>query len=89
MQNSGVIANDEYEAARQAKLIVAPERDSHYLVDFVREELLRDYAEEALMAGGFNVFTTVDLQLQGAALDAVIKGVSLVEEQTSQAGWQS
>src|SRR5207244_9872952 len=55
--------------------------EAPYFVDFVRDELLKHYSEEELMNGGFSVHTTLDLDLQKAAVEAVDKGLVFVEEQ--------
>jgi penicillin-binding protein 1B len=84
MLDTGEIGKKEYEEAKQAKLEIAPNLDpgeGHYLVDYIREELLRDFSQETLMTGGLTVHTTVDLELQKAAMDAVANGLGLVEKQ--------
>jgi penicillin-binding protein 1B len=84
MLDTGEIGHEEYETARQAKLEIAPTLDpveGHYLVDYIREELSRDFPQETLMNGGLSVHTTVDLELQKAALEAVANGLALVEKQ--------
>ena len=50
-------------------------------MDFTRDELLRDYSEDEVMNGGYSVYTTLDLNLQRAAVDAVAKGLTLVEKE--------
>jgi penicillin-binding protein 1B len=82
MHDSKSISDAEYEEAKQAQLTIAPKVDpaeGHYLIDFVQEELRRDFPEETLMSGGLKVYTTVDIPLQKAALEAVAQGLILVE----------
>jgi penicillin-binding protein 1B len=85
MQHSGAITTENYENAKQAALGIIPfpvdATDAPYLVDFIHEELLKDYSEEELTNGGFGVYTTLDPDLQKAAVDAVAKGLAFVEEQ--------
>lgn len=85
MQRTGTITAEDYETARMAPMEItkatADATDAPYFVDFVREELSKDYSEEELMNGGLSVFTTLDTGLQKAAVDAVAKGLSLVEGQ--------
>src|SRR5207249_3899969 len=50
-------------------------------VDFIREELSKDYPEDELMNGSLSVYTTLDSDLQKAAVEAVAKGLAFVEEQ--------
>ena len=57
--------------------MTADATEAPYLVDFIREELLKDYSEEELMTGGFSVYTTLDPDLQKAAVEAVAKGLRI------------
>jgi penicillin-binding protein 1A len=54
-------------AARQSK---AP-----HFVDYVIARLEADYGSAAVQQGGFNVYTTLDLDLQQLAADSVTRGV--------------
>lgn len=85
MRRTDAIKDEEYEMAIRCELNVAPPKldltDAPYFVDFVREELSKDYSETELMRGGLNVYTTLDPELQKAAVEAVEKGLALVEEQ--------
>jgi penicillin-binding protein 1B len=85
MRHTGAITPENYEKAKQAELKIIPVKtdatEAPYLVDFIREELLKDYSEEELMTSGFSVYTTLDPDLQKAAVEAVAKGLAFVEEQ--------
>jgi penicillin-binding protein 1B len=85
MEHTGAITAENYEKAKQSELestrLTADATEAPYLVDFIREELLKDYSEEELMTGGFNVYTTLDPNPQKAAVEAVAKGRAFVEEQ--------
>lgn len=87
MHRTEAIKKAEFEMASGRQLNVAPPKldltDAPYFVDFVREELSKDYSETELMSGGLNVYTTLDPELQKAAVEAVEKGLALVEEQLS------
>ena len=54
---TGAITTENYEKARQSELKIIPVKvdatDAPYLVDFIHEELLKDYSEEELMNNGF------------------------------------
>jgi penicillin-binding protein 1B len=81
--DTGQVTQTEYEEAKQAEVKISPSLDStegHYLVDYIREELVRDYPQGTLMSGGLRVYTTVDLKLQKVALDAVQHGLQAVEK---------
>jgi len=82
LRESEKITDAQYEEAKRSELKIAPNVDpteGQYLVDYVQEELRRDFPEETLMAGGLKVYTTVDIPLQKAAIEAVARGLTLVE----------
>jgi penicillin-binding protein 1B len=85
MAGLGSITKEEYDRARLAELKVAPLKpditDAPYLVDFIREELLKDYSQAELLNGNLRVYPTLDPGLQKAAVEAVDKGLSYVAEQ--------
>ena len=49
----------------------------------VRDQLLNQYSEARLNSEAFRVYTTLDLDLQRAATEAVHEGMRLVDEQVS------
>jgi len=81
MRNLGVITNEEYEKAKSAELNVAPLKldatDAPYLVDYIREELGKDYSEQALTEANLKIYTSLDPALQRAAVEAVDKGLKV------------
>jgi penicillin-binding protein 1B len=85
MQQTGAITPENYEEAKQTEMEVvqlkADSTDAPYLIDFIRGELSKDYSEEELMNGGLSVYTTLDPGLQKAAVEAVARGLTFVEEQ--------
>ena len=84
MRESGSISREDYQEAKQAQLQLvqsATDTETSYFVDFTREELLRDYSEEQIMYGGYNVYTTLDLNLQKAAIDSIANGLRLVDKE--------
>jgi len=86
MADAGDITKAQFEQARQEPLKIAGTVDpteGQYLVDYIREELLKDFSEDRLMTGGLSVHTTVDLKLQTIATEAVRNGLALVNVQLS------
>jgi penicillin-binding protein 1B len=85
MRENNSISEEQYQSAKEAELEIIQSTtdvtEAPYFVDFTRDELLKNYSEEELMNGGFNVYTTLDLDLQKAAVEAVAKGLVFVEEQ--------
>src|SRR5438105_838111 len=80
MREMGSIKEADYQSVRQAGLEIAPPdadvAQTAYFVDFTREELLKNYSEEEVRFGGYSVYTTLDLDLQRAAVEAVEKGLA-------------
>src|SRR5207249_912696 len=81
----GTINDRDYEEAKTTELKIAPIKvdatDAPYLVDHVREELLRDFTEEEITNSNLRVYTSMDLALQKAAVEAVQNGLKAVQQQ--------
>ena len=78
------ITAEEAEKAKAAELKLAPFKvdtsDAPYLVDYIRNSLLQDFTEDALNNGGLRVETTMDPDLQRAAVNALVKGLNDVNQ---------
>ncbi|MBI4472500.1 MAG: transglycosylase domain-containing protein [Acidobacteria bacterium] len=85
MRELNMVTPEEFETARDSEMRVAPIKvdatDAPYLVDFIREELQKDFTEEDLINNNLRIYTTLDPELQRAAVEAVEKGLQFVEEQ--------
>jgi penicillin-binding protein 1B len=79
------ITAQERDKAKQAELNLAPLKvdatDAPYLVDYIREELVKDFSEDTLINDSLKIYTTLDPQLQRIAVDAVGNGLKFVQEQ--------
>src|SRR3989441_4260816 len=88
MRAAGAINDREYEEAKSADIKVAPIKvdasDAPYLVDFVREELLKDFSEDDITNSNLRVYTSLDPVLQRAAVEAVQNGLKFVQMQIGQ-----
>ncbi len=84
MEEIGALNPTEAEQARNAPLEVAAQNfeasQAPYLVDLVREQLLGRFSEEEVLSQGFRVYTTLDLDLQKAASEAVRVGMATMDE---------
>jgi penicillin-binding protein 1B len=82
MAELGFIKPEEAKAAKEAELTLAPfkvdTRDAPYFVDYIQDSLLKDFSPEALNNDGLRVETTLDPDLQKAAVDALVKGLQEV-----------
>jgi penicillin-binding protein 1B len=85
MRDAKFISQADYQKASESPIELAPIRvdasDAPYFVDYLREQLQRDFSEEALTNDGLRIYTTLDPDLQNAAVDAVEKGISLIDQQ--------
>ncbi len=84
MKDNGYITEGQKEAAIQTPLKVVPPNydygDAPYFVDLVRDQLLDKYSETDLVTQQYRVYTTLDLELQRAAFEAVRDGMKQVDE---------
>ena len=84
MADMGKITRAEAEKAKATPISLIPAKidstDAPYLVDYIRESLLRDFSDDALINDSLSVYTTIDPELQSAAVEAVSKGLKGVEE---------
>src|SRR6185295_7790701 len=81
MHETKSINDQDYDLAKNAAVKVAPLKvdgtDAPYLVDFIREELAKDFSDEALINDNLKIYTSLDPDLQKAAVDAVDKGLKV------------
>ena len=79
MHSTHAITDAEFEAAKASPVNVAPLKmdasEAPYLVDFIRDELQKDYSDDVLLNGNLRVYTSIDPDLQKAAVEAVEKGL--------------
>ena len=85
MRTLGKINGQQYEEAKNAEIKVVPPKidasDAPYLVDYVREELLKDFSEDEITNSSLRVYTSLDPALQKIAVDAVSNGLKFTNEQ--------
>jgi len=84
MLQQGIIASDQYHAARSAALpspadVHLPgtqEQRGQYFVNYVKQQLVDEYGSSRVFGGGLRVYTTLDLGLQKMARKAIAKSLS-------------
>jgi len=85
MVENEVISQAQADQAKATPLkLAAPNveaSDAPYFVDMVRESLLAEYKDSDLNDNGYRIYTSLDLQLQKAAADAIDAGMKLVDDQ--------
>lgn len=81
MVDTGYLKPDEAAAARAAPLALAESQplggDAAYFVHFVQDQIQQRYPliAQNLHQGGYRIYTTLDLNVQQAALDALQQGL--------------
>jgi penicillin-binding protein 1B len=85
MRSLGTITKAELESAKVADLKLAPVKvdatDAPYLVDFIRDELEKDFTDDDVTNRSLRVYTSLDPALQRAAVEAVQTGLKAVQDQ--------
>jgi penicillin-binding protein 1A len=73
----GYIDRDEYDNAINMPIITQRPREetedifAPYFVEYVKQELIEDYGVEKVFKGGFEIYTTLDPEMQIAAENAI------------------
>ena len=84
MVDTGAITPQERDEAAATPIEVAPTytvaTEAPYFVDMVKEQLLDRYSEEDLISQSYRIYTTLDLNLQRAAAEAMRIGLEEVDE---------
>ena len=84
MRQNGYISEREYAVASEAPLqvvsSVSESAEAPYFVDLVNDELLH-FSDRDFQSSSYRVYTTLDLDLQRAATEAVRIGMQNVDEQ--------
>ena len=84
MRQNGYVSDREYAQAIEAPLNIAKgvsqSADAPYFVDLVNETLQSRFQDVDFQAHSFRVYTTLDLNLQRAAAEAVRIGMQQVDE---------
>ena len=84
MADEGYITGDEATNAMREPLVVAPrgvDNEAPYFVDMVGQQVTELFPKVLADSPNVNVYTTLDLSLQRAALDAMRSGLAGVDKQ--------
>ncbi|MEO8663825.1 MAG: PBP1A family penicillin-binding protein [Bryobacteraceae bacterium] len=85
MRENGLITDREYAKAITAPVTVAPggaeSTDAPYFVDLVNDELQENFADHDFQTNSYRVYTTLDMNLQREAVEAVRIGMKEVDDQ--------
>ena len=84
MQENGFIKPEQVKEAKLAPLGVVSggenNNDAPYFVDMVKDHLLDRFSEAQLLSQSFRVYTTLDPQLERAAVQAMALGIANVDK---------
>jgi penicillin-binding protein 1B len=85
MRENGYITDQDYARAAEEPLVVSKSgsesTDAPYFVDLVNDSLLEQFQEHDFQNNSYRVYTTLDLNLQRDASEAVRIGMKEVDEQ--------
>ena len=85
MRQNGYITDREYAVESEAPLGVVSgileSTDAPYFVDLVNDELTRTFQDRDFQSSSYRIYTTLDMNLQRAASEAVRIGIQNVDEQ--------
>jgi len=97
MRDNGYVSDQEFSAATSAPLGVAANtsdsEEAPYFVDLVNEQLASQFQDHDFRANSYRVYTSLDLNLQRAASEAVREGLVEVDAllakrgRTAARGW--
>jgi penicillin-binding protein 1B len=84
MRSNGFISDRDYAIAIEAPIVVArgaaQSITAPYFVDLVNDLVQGKFQDSDLQSNGFRIYTTLDMDLQRAATDAVRDGMAAVDE---------
>jgi penicillin-binding protein 1B len=84
MRENGYITEQDYARAAEEPLVIAKSgsesSDAPYFVDLVNDSLLEQFQEHNFQTNSYRVYTTLDLNLQHDAAEAVRAGMKEVDE---------
>jgi penicillin-binding protein 1A len=92
MLAEGVIEQAVYDAAAETQPSLAPERDfadagaAGYFTEEVRRTLVDEFGSDLVLRGGLTIETTLDLELQEAAVAAVQNGILALDRRQGYRG---
>ncbi|MBI3471913.1 MAG: transglycosylase domain-containing protein, partial [Candidatus Solibacter usitatus] len=85
MRQNGYLTDRQYAVAADSPLNLAPggleSTDAPYFVDLVNDELQSRFQDHDFQAAAYRIYTTLDMNLQRAASEAVRIGMRNVDEQ--------
>jgi penicillin-binding protein 1B len=85
MRENGYISTRQYQEAAASPVKVMrgtlESNDAPYFVDMVNDKLRREFEDYDFQSGGYRVYTTLDMDLQRDAVEAVRVGIEETDQQ--------
>jgi len=91
MRNENFIDEKQYEEAANADVYISPRRDINkevapYFVEYIRQQIMKKYGDRMVLQDGLRIYTTLDLEKNRAAENALRTGLSALEERQGYRG---
>jgi penicillin-binding protein 1A len=90
MLDEGVLTDAEFREAYQQDLFFAKyqpqEAIAPHFLEYLRQQLTATYGEEMVYKGGLNVYTTLNADMQKAAVDALREGLRAIDKRQGYRG---
>jgi penicillin-binding protein 1A len=90
MLDEGFLTDTEFREAYQQDLYFAKyqpqEAIAPYFLEYLRQQLTATYGEEMVYKGGLNVYTTLNVDMQKAAVDALREGLRAIDKRQGYRG---
>ncbi len=83
MRETGYISVEQYQDAIESELVLAKREERQqapYFVEMIRREMEKKYGSMAVYQEGFNIYTTLDVDLQAKAETALERGLIEVDK---------
>ncbi len=90
MRDEGFLTDAEFRAAYEQDLYFAKyqpqEAIAPYFLEYLRQQLTATYGEEMVYKGGLNVYTTLNVDMQKAAVDGLREGLRAIDKRQGYRG---
>lgn len=91
MLGEGFIVEDEYEEAANATVLIEPRKNLNktvapYFVEYIRQYLMQKYGSRMVLEDGLRIYTTLDVDFNRYARNALQRGLSDLEKRQGYRG---
>lgn len=91
MRDEGFVTPEEYAAAANQEVLIEPRRDLNlevapYFVEHIRQVVMKKYGSRMILQDGLKIYTTLEIEKNRAAENALRTGLSALEERQGYRG---